>query len=158
MRAKFIYESIDDILKPKSKDDIKNELSKLSKEELNDKLFYASLNGDYSVVEFLIKHNLVNINVQGNYGDTALINASANGHIDIVELLIKLGADVNIKDRYGDTALFYAVMHKYNDLCELLLKSGAKVNIKDKDGTTPKSLALNNGFDELFNLLNNMKT
>src|SRR5208283_2737612 len=51
------------------------------------------------------------INLKDNHGSTALIWASAYNHKDIVELLIKAGADLNLKNKYGNTALIWASWH-----------------------------------------------
>ena len=32
------------------------------------------------------------------YGDTALHNASENGHMEIAQLLVDMGADINMKN------------------------------------------------------------
>src|SRR5208337_4132118 len=48
------------------------------------------------------------INLKDNLGNTALIWASYKNHKDIVELLIKAGANLILKDNDGDTALIWA--------------------------------------------------
>ena len=55
---------------------------------------------------------------------------------DIVELLIKAGADVNVKSYYGDVFMGVASRKGWKDITELLIKSGADVNAKDNDGWT----------------------
>jgi ankyrin repeat protein len=52
----------------------------------------------------------------------ALINASKNGHIDVVKLLIDNGADVNAD---GGHALICAITCKRVDIVSLLLMNGA---------------------------------
>jgi hypothetical protein len=63
-----------------------------------------------------------------------LIWAAFAGSKDIVELLLKSGADVNAKgeDTYGSTALMWASKKGYKDIVEMLLKAGADVNVKDR--------------------------
>ena len=41
-------------------------------------------------------------------------------HIDIVEALVKAGADVDIKDRQGSTALEHARARRYADMVKIL--------------------------------------
>lgn len=58
---------------------------------------------------------------QQNYNDaTALIYASTFGHKDIVNYLLKNGADATIKDNRGNTALSHAKMQGNNEIAELL--------------------------------------
>lgn len=44
-------------------------------------------------------------NVQDKWDWTALINASHNGHLEIVKYLVVNGADVSIKNNNDETAL-----------------------------------------------------
>ena len=54
--------------------------------------------------------------------------------LDIVDLLIKLGADLNIVSNDGQTALIVATGASNPRICELLVKNGADPNFKDRMG------------------------
>ena len=116
---------IDSLLKPKSNEDIINNLIKLNQEEKNKKLIYNSAIGQLDLVKYLIEAG-TNINVKDMFNKTALMWASQGGHIDIVKLLIESGANMNIKDKYGETALIIAYKHDRQKIVDLLKNYGAK--------------------------------
>ncbi|XP_011408392.1 PREDICTED: uncharacterized protein LOC105315435 [Amphimedon queenslandica] len=58
-------------------------------------------------VELLLKEQ-IDSDVQNKDGVTALMVASANGHYEVVKLLLEWKADPTIKSNEGHTALFYA--------------------------------------------------
>ena len=60
--------------------------------------------------------------------DLELIEATKQGNLDLVEQLIKQGADVNAEDEDGNTALLYASENGDIKLIRLLISSGAYVN------------------------------
>ena len=59
---------------------------------------------------------------------TPLIAASHNGHVEIVDLLIKGGADCNKSNGYGASPLYEFSRAGHVDIVDLLIKSGANCN------------------------------
>ena len=55
----------------------------------------------------------------------ALDRAAANGHKDVVKLLLDRGAEVNAKDGVGWSALHLAAREGHKDVVLLLLDRGA---------------------------------
>ncbi len=72
---------------------------------------------------------------------------------EIVELLIKHGADVNQFDFYDQSALIYAVDSGSLDVIKLLIKNGASVNICDSNGVYPLHVAINRQDNEICDYL-----
>jgi len=67
-----------------------------------------------------------NVNIKGiNAGETALMKASAGGHMEIVKLLLEKGADVNIKSNDGSTVLTLAKKDGKKEIVDILEKAGA---------------------------------
>ena len=62
----------------------------------------------------------------GAEGYTALMFASTNNKLDLVEYLISKGADVHLKAEDGTTALSLAVKEKNDKMIKLLKAKGAK--------------------------------
>ena len=65
-----------------------------------------------------------NINTKNHRGKTLLMYAAKLGHNDIVEFLLKKGAETESYNHKGRTALFLAVKNKQSDVVKLLLKYG----------------------------------
>ena len=69
--------------------------------------------------------------------DTALHLASAHGHKESTELLLKCKPDVNAINEHGNTPLHYACFWGYPAIAELLIQHGGLVQICNKYGDTP---------------------
>lgn len=52
----------------------------------------------------LIK-NGAKVNVADHDGKTPLMNATLNGHTDLVKELVENGADINVKNKYGKCSI-----------------------------------------------------
>ena len=83
------------------------------------------------VTEFLIA-NGAKIHTEDKDGETPLHTTAAAGFKDVVELLIKKGADVNAK-KSGDTPLSWAIWRNHKDVIRSLVINGADVNFKAKN-------------------------
>jgi hypothetical protein len=70
----------------------------------NEKFLQAALEGKILRLYALFKAG-VEINCKNEYGQTALIICSNYGYISIVELLLKLGADIYIHDNAGNNSI-----------------------------------------------------
>ncbi len=108
-------------------------------------LHNAAENGRKKIVEVLIKNKADNIDAKNCNGSTALYCAALNNHANIVNALIKAGADVNEKDISGWTALHYTASNGHVGTVEVLLKGGADVNAVDQCKRTPLHHAASNG-------------
>jgi ankyrin repeat protein len=81
-------------------------------------------------------------NERNKYGKTPLINASTQGHLEVVRSLLNRGANVNAKDKNGCTSLMYAIEDEHTAIVRLLLNKGARANIRTQAGDTPLSMAV----------------
>jgi hypothetical protein len=67
---------------------------------------------------------------------TALHFSAHEGHLDVVQALLKAGANVDAKDVYSKTSLTLAAHQGHLDVVQALLKAGAKVDEKDVNSYT----------------------
>ncbi len=83
-------------------------------------LMRATHSGYQQTVATLLAHSQVNVNEQDENGATALHHAATNGDIEIVELLLKYGAETSIKDRFELSARDRAQVSKHFSIVKLL--------------------------------------
>src|SRR5262249_30510586 len=104
----------------------------------NDKLLTAIQQKDVEAVRRMLAAG-VNLEPASDLHDVnkPLAYAAAYGNLEIVELLVKAGADVNGQVAYGDVPLIKADEHGNDDIIQYLIKQGADVNIPNQYGVTP---------------------
>ncbi|KAL8759293.1 MAG: hypothetical protein Q9184_003678, partial [Pyrenodesmia sp. 2 TL-2023] len=68
-----------------------------------------------------------------------LLHAASLGRTSVIELTLRLGADLEAKDDNGQTALFLAVRHGRIEAVELLLKAMASTTTRDASGIAVSS-------------------
>ncbi|MEJ6950468.1 ankyrin repeat domain-containing protein [Natronospora cellulosivora (SeqCode)] len=101
----------------------------------NDKFINASNKGDLELVKQLFDKNIdIDYQCKEN-GNTALILASKNGHIDVVEYLLSQGADINRVNNLSYPAIWYAANEGHFTIVDLLLEYNVNIN-KTYGGTT----------------------
>ena len=107
------------------------------KERPNEQLIEAAIKGDLEGVKRAISCG-ADINVRNKDGDLPLILAAYYGRsIEVVEYLVRNGANVHIRDELGVTALMRSAINGPNKIFEYLLsESGGieelKKQIKDQ--------------------------
>jgi len=117
---------------------------------LNGKLVRACWGGNKKEVEWLLAHG-ANPNAAGGlFGASALMNACATGHTEIVKLLLWWQADPNATDTRGMTALMKAASKGRTEIVRLLLAHGADPNMQTKQNETALGFAANVEIRELF--------
>ncbi|WP_297205111.1 ankyrin repeat domain-containing protein [uncultured Brachyspira sp.] len=79
----------------------------------------AAVFGDEDVIKDILQKN-ININIQDDVGNTALILACMEGHIQVVKLLVEANADKSVLNKHGNNALFYAKQKNYSDIIKLI--------------------------------------
>ncbi len=75
--------------------------------------------------------------------------------IEIVKMLVGIGADVNKVDARGKNALFYAAKSGNKDIVEYLLANKINYSVTDKSGNTARVIAYQAGNNEIVEILDN---
>ncbi|WP_422137647.1 ankyrin repeat domain-containing protein [Endozoicomonas sp. ALC020] len=116
-------------------------------------LHEAVLANSYSVVRFLLRVRLIEINAKDDQGNTSLHYAIQNNDIKMIAILLSKGADINIMNRLGYTPLHFAVQLENQEAIKLLIQKCANLNIRDNKGQTPLHVALRVGNQEAIKSL-----
>lgn len=127
--------------------------------QMNLNFISACRNGDITTVKQLI--NDIDVNYKDEYGFTALMWASfhdipqTNHDIpQIVDELVKKGADMNAQNNDGWTALMFASWSGYHKIASLLLSIGANRDLQNDRGRNAYDLALKTNNLDVMLVLN----
>jgi ankyrin repeat protein len=91
-------------------------------------LMTAARVGSLASVKVLLARGATVDAKDGRRGQTALMWAAAEGHADVVQTLVELGADVHLRLSSGFTPLLFAVREGRSGVVRVLLKAGSDVN------------------------------
>jgi ankyrin repeat protein len=109
--------------------------------------------GDIGKINSLIAEDRSILRACGVKSTTPLNSAVRKGSKEIVDLLLKSGADVNGPDDFGLTPLHCAASTENEAMLRVLLSSGAKVNAKAYGGVTPLHMGVNSRSRDVVELL-----
>ena len=94
-------------------------------------LMATAWNGNLvGAIALLENENPADINAIDYQGSSALIFASANGHVEVVEYLLSQQADKSLKNKDGLTALDLATKNEYSNIVQLLDPSESPAPVK----------------------------
>ena len=98
-----------------------------SKDDLgNTALALAAMEGHSAIVATLLEHPDVEINIPNAIGSTPLIIAAEGGKHEMVEQMLKKGADHEVQNHDGYNALSKAILHGHDRVVQMLLDHDAK--------------------------------
>ncbi len=119
--------------------------------------FYLSITRNYPV----IADELIKAGVDPNFawddenGGTLLTNAAQFDNIEIVDLLVRNGADVNYTGSGKYSALYRSIIYDHPTVMMHLLKNGAKLNQNDKLALDSFGFFENKEFENTVQILSN---
>ncbi|XP_063468825.1 coiled-coil domain-containing protein 144A-like isoform X8 [Symphalangus syndactylus] len=100
------------------------------------KLHRAASRGEVSKVERILSRGNANLDERDKKKRTALHLACANGHPEVVALLVDRGCQLDVFDNKNRTALLKAVQCQEKDCATILLEHGADPDFPDVYGNT----------------------
>ncbi|CCW35962.1 WD40 repeat-containing protein [Chthonomonas calidirosea] len=112
---------------------------------LSERLLRSAAQGDTETVALLLALGASVHETEPEMERTALLLASAGGHIRTIDLLLDAGAEANESDRFGKTALYLAAEGGHVEALRRLLRARANPNFADCNGQTPLHVAASRG-------------
>ena len=122
-------------------------------------LFRAAQVGNLESVKFLIEKEpeLLNYKMDNEvFGFTVLTHAVKHGKMNVVEYLLKQGADPSITDQSNNLPLHHAADKRHLEIAKMLIEKKADtINVKGYVGATPLCVASSAGNLDMFQFLLN---
>ena len=93
-------------------------------------------NNDINIIKYILEKG-ADVNIQDENGNTAFLYAALYyQNPDILDLLIKYGADKNAKNVLGANAAIIAVYNNNIDILNKIINMGIDINCQNKNGWT----------------------
>ncbi|XP_046553082.1 ankyrin repeat domain-containing protein 50-like [Haliotis rubra] len=117
-------------------------------------LHLACSNGQFGVVEYVLSLNSVDINRRGYMKRTPVMIAAESGHKEVVELLVKHGANLLLTDKHGDNILHRACKEGHFDVVKYVLSlNSVDINSRGWEGRRLVMIPAEKGHKEVVELL-----
>lgn len=94
---------------------------------INGQLIKGTALGDFKKAKDALEKG-ANVNARDNQGLTPLMYAAANGHEEILELLLEYNADIHARNKKGRTALWLANRYEHLGNGDILRSRGAPLH------------------------------
>lgn len=113
----------------------------------------AASRGHAVILVHLMRHVDVDIHASDREERTALSLAAEQGHLDVVRLLLSLGANPHHVDRRGRNCLHYATQRSHERVTSVLLLHRCNAQLLDNMGMTALSLAVKAKQDRIVDMI-----
>ncbi len=123
---------------------------RLKETTLRPALWYAAYEGLEYEVQGLLEHH---VDVNAEDSRCALQDASENGHVGVVRLLLDKGVDVNAPGGTWGNALLNACTRGHEEVVKLLIDRGASIDAGTEIYGNPLQAASLNGHERITELL-----
>ncbi|XP_067660836.1 ankyrin repeat domain-containing protein 50-like [Haliotis asinina] len=117
-------------------------------------LHRACCGGHFDVVKYILSLNSVDINSRGWLRRTPVMEAAEKGHKEVVELLVKHGADLSLYEKSGRNILHNACYRGLYDIVKYVLSlKSVDINSRGWKKRTPVMVAAERGYKKVVELL-----
>lgn len=106
-------------------------------------LAFAFQKGNTDVLNILINHPGIKLDLVDNQGNNALMWAIEAGNLDATKLLLSKNFNLNVKNNNNETVLMQAIKANDKKLLDFLFSQNqisAMIDLEDKDNNTPLTL------------------
>ncbi|XP_075568760.1 palmitoyltransferase ZDHHC13 [Pelecanus crispus] len=104
-------------------------------------LHWAAINNRQELVKYYISKGAIVDQLGGDLNSTPLHWAIRQGHLPMVMLLLKCGADPTLIDGEGFSSIHLAVLFQHMPIVAYLISKGQNIDTTDFNGQTPLMLA-----------------
>ncbi|KAM9605740.1 palmitoyltransferase ZDHHC13 isoform 2-T3 [Morphnus guianensis] len=104
-------------------------------------LHWAAINNRQELVKYYISKGAIVDQLGGDLNSTPLHWAIRQGHLPMVMLLLKCGADPSLIDGEGFSSIHLAVLFQHMPITAYLISKGQNVDTTDFNGQTPLMLS-----------------
>ena len=117
-------------------------------------MLIAAKRNNPRAIDRLTSQHGADVNCKGSSSEqTPLHKAAANGHEQMVEKLLLMGANMNAKDLFGWTPVMLAAKNRHYRIAQLLLARGCYANERDDNQNSAIHMAVANGSQRMLDLL-----
>jgi len=128
-------------LRSKYNSQVQDDWGKVKTAIADRKLRGAANTNNTELVDRLLSTTMASVHSVDEHKRSPLHFAAAKGYSEVVEVLLRHGADPNQKDRLGNTAMHLAACTNHVPVVTLLLRAGTDLTTLDNNGRTPLQLA-----------------
>uniref|UniRef100_A0A8C6WPM1 non-specific serine/threonine protein kinase n=1 Tax=Neogobius melanostomus TaxID=47308 RepID=A0A8C6WPM1_9GOBI len=101
--------------------------------------------------------NSYDVNQPNKHGIPPLLIAAGGGNIQIIEVLMRKGAEIKVHDKSGANGIYYAARHGHVDTLRFLHEKKCPLDVQDKSGETALHVAARYGNVDVVSYLCSIK-